>query len=273
MTSFDTGMRRAAGGWDVALWDVRSGVTNWRLWAFFGWQDIRQRYRRSLLGPLWMALGLGVTIIGIGLLYAAILRTAPGEFIPFVASGLLAWQLIAGVLIESTALFQSGASIIKTTRIPYTSLVLRAFARNFIIFLHCIVPAAIAFAVYNKPVGINVVFAIPGLLLTSLNLLWMGLALGIVCARFRDVQQMIIYIIQVAVFLTPIIWMPTSLRPGSALIMWNPFFHLIEAIRGPVFGNTLPLASFAFLSGMLVVGVLLTLLALKQYRSKIIYWI
>ncbi len=257
----------------AGLWDITSGLRSWRLWAFLGLQDIRQRYRRSSFGPLWLALGLGVTIVGIGLLYAQILKVSPGNFIPFLALSLLIWNFISAVLNESTGLFQGAAGMMTSMRMPYTTLALRCIVRNLIVAAHCVVPAAIALVYYKYPVTPAALMAIPGLLLLVANLYWISIAIGLVCLRFRDVQQIIIYGLQLALFLTPIIWQPSQIRAGSAFLAANPLYHLIEVIRGPVFEHRIPATSFEFCLILLPLGGAATLLSFVRLRRQMVYWI
>jgi ABC-type polysaccharide/polyol phosphate export permease len=58
-----------------AFGDLRSGWHQRELWAPLGWQDIRQRYRRSVLGPVWISITMAVTAIALGILYAGLLAT------------------------------------------------------------------------------------------------------------------------------------------------------------------------------------------------------
>lgn len=257
----------------AGAWDLVAGFLSWRLWAFLGLQDIRQRYRRSAFGPLWLALGLGITIIGIGLLYAQILKVSAGNFIPFLAISLLIWNLITAVINESTALFQSGAGLMTSMRMPYSTFALRCIVRNLIVMIHCVVPAAIAFVYYKYPVTLTALAALPGFVLLLANLYWISLAVGLLCLRYRDVAQIVIYAMQLAVFLTPIIWQPTSIKSGSSLLAVNPLYHLVQLVRGPVFNHVVSLDSFEFCSVMLVVGGGATVVAFMRARRYMVYWI
>ena len=257
----------------MAAWDFAQGLLNWRLWAYLGVQDIRQRYRRSSFGPLWLALGLGVTILGIGILYSQILKTAPGNFIPFIAISLLCWNFIASTINESAFLFNSGVGLILSSRVPYTSFVLRGLVRNLVVAAHCAVPVVIAFVFYGYPLHWVGLIAIPGLLLMLLNMYWISLCLGIICLRYRDVGQIVIYLTQLALFVTPIIWMPTQIRPGSPYIVFNPLNHLLNLIRGPIFYGVVPEQSIVFCLGMLVVGGALTFGVMVRFRRNLAFWI
>lgn len=59
---------------NAALQDLRDGISRWQLWGLLGWQDILQRYRRSVLGPFWITASMGVLVTALGLLYANLFR-------------------------------------------------------------------------------------------------------------------------------------------------------------------------------------------------------
>lgn len=259
-----------------ARWDVISGFVNWRLWAFLGLQDIRQRYRRSSFGPLWLMLGLGVTVLGIGILYSAILKTAPGNYVPFLAISLLLWNFFLPVVLESTGLFQSAAGTLRSIQIPYSSFVLRCITRNLIVAAHCVIVVVAAFVYYRYPVHLVALLAIPGLILLIANLYWISLSLSLICARYRDVGQIVQYTMSLALFLTPVIWIPskqTQNVSASIFTTLNPLYHLLQIVRSPIFDGRTAGDSFVFCLVMLVLGLSATYFAFRRFRPLVIYWI
>lgn len=257
----------------IVTWDLVRGILDWRLWAFLGLQDIRQRYRRSALGPLWLALGLGATILGIGILYTQILKTTSGSYIPFLAIGLLVWNYMASTVAESTVLFQGVGHVISSVRVPYTSFVLRAIVRNLIVAAHSAIVVVIAFAWMRFPVDTTAILALPGLLLVSLNLYWIGLLIGIISARFRDMAQIFNYAVAIGFFLTPVIWAPTAIRPGSPYLYLNPFAQMLELVRGPIYDHRIPIYAFTYCSALFLVGISVTMLVFVKSRRFVVHWI
>ena len=57
---------------DLFMRDLYYGIHAWRLWITLGWNDIALRYRRSVLGPLWMTLSMGILVISLGFIYSQI---------------------------------------------------------------------------------------------------------------------------------------------------------------------------------------------------------
>ena len=257
----------------VGLWDFVAGLKSWRLWAFLGLQDIRQRYRRSAFGPLWLAAGLGVVILGIGILYSQILKTPASQYIPFLAISLLVWNTLSVILTESTGLFQGGSGMITTMKVPYTTFVLRCIVRNLIVAAHCTVPVIIAFIFYHYPVTLMTLWALPGLLIFLANTYWISLLIAIVCLRFRDVAQIVIYAVQIMLFISPILWLPTQVSPHNPAIVFNPIYHLIAVIRVPIYQGLLPTSSWVFDILMLVVGSIVTAVTFVLNRRKLVYWL
>ena len=84
----------------LALADIVDGARNYPVWWILAWQDIRQRYRRSVLGPFWITLTMMATIAGMGPLYAALLKIDARDFIPYLALGLIAWGLVSSIILE-----------------------------------------------------------------------------------------------------------------------------------------------------------------------------
>lgn len=253
--------------------DIVDGFKDWRLWWFLGYQDIKQRYARSMLGPLWMVLGLGITIIGVGFLYGQIFKSNSGNFLPFLAISLAVWSFVSAAISDGMTIFQAQAALLKSISVPYTTIILRNIVKNAIVFLHYLVAVVITFAATGYTVDYHLIFAVPGFVLICANLYWITLLIGMVCARFRDVAQIGLYALQMIMFMTPIVWQPNQVRPGSPFIIYNPMYHLIEVFRAPIFEHRIPVESFAVSIAMFIVGTAVTLLAFNKFKRYINFWI
>src|SRR3712207_9508253 len=69
-------------------------------------------------------------------------------------------------------------------------------------------------------------------LFRSLNAFAVGLFLGMICARFRDIQQIVASAMQFFFFLSPVIWKPALLGELAVWLPLNPFYALMETVRG-----------------------------------------
>lgn len=257
------------------LSDVAAAMRRLSLGCLLGGQDIRQRYRRSALGPFWLTLSMGVMIGTMGVVFGRIFKSPLDEFFPYLSIGLIIWSYISSVVNEGCLAFTSADSIIKQLPIPLFVHVIRVIWRATIILFHNILILPVVLLVSGRPITLSVFLAIPGLALIILNLAWISLLLATICARYRDLPQIVNSIQQVAFYVTPIMWMPRLLegRAEFYLISINPVYHLIEVVRSPLLGNLPTATSWVFLSLIAIVGWGVTLVFYGCYRARIAYWI
>ena len=240
-----------------------------------GWQDVKQRYRRSKVGPFWLTISMGVTVATIGIVFGSIFGSPMQEYLPFLACGLILWGFISATLTDGCNGFISADAVIKQLPIPLAIHVLRVMWRNIIMLAHNIVILPIVFLVFLKPIDWSIVLVIPGLALLFVNLAWVSLVLAIVCARYRDIPQIVASVLQVCFYLTPIMWMPSQMKhPIAAKFMeLNPIFHLLEIVRAPILGTPPTLTNWIVALLLAVVGWVATLAFYGRYKHRVAYWL
>ena len=101
------------------------------------------------------------------------------------------------------------------------------------------------------------------------------LILAVICARYRDMTQIVQNAMQVLFYLTPIIWSVALLpdRVGVAWLQINPFYHLINVVRAPLLGHEVTLINWAVVIGLAVVGGALAIPFFGKYRKRVPYWL
>lgn len=262
-------------GVSVAVADVHRALLKASLAGTLGWQDVKQRYRRSRLGPFWLTISMAVLIITIGLVFGTIFNTPMREFLPFLALGIILWTYLSSVINEGCTEFVNAEGVIKQLPLPWFLHSMRVIWRNLIVLGHNFVIVPILFLVFLKPVGWVALLAIPGLAIATLNLAWLGLLVGIVCTRYRDLAQIVASVLQIAFYVTPIIWMPSLLsgRTSMLFLNTNPFYHLIELVRAPLLGAPATSLNWLVCVLMAVVGWSLTLYMFGRYRDRMSYWL
>jgi lipopolysaccharide transport system permease protein len=257
----------------MALNDIVSGASLWRLWGQLGWNDILQRYRRSLLGPFWLTVSMAIMVIALGVLYAELFKVPVGKLMPYMSVGLLVWTLISSFLTEAGTLFTGSESYIKQIRLPYSVYVYRSCWSKLIIFAH---NAIIYFGVllyFEIWPGTIALLALPGLLLVALNGALMSLCIGLVSARFRDIPQVIGSFVQIAFFVTPIFWTPDLLKGRSFALDFNPFYHLLEIVRGPMLGTVPSSENYLAVALITLVNAVVAGTLFTRFRARISYWV
>lgn len=259
----------------LARQDFLDGFIKWRIWLMLAYQDIKLRYRRSLLGPFWITLSMAITVYTMGFLYSQILNVGMERYYPFLVAGMLAWSLISSLIIDYTDCLVFSDVFIKEIKLPYHLYIHRIAARNLIIFLHnilVIVPVLVIFHSVSK-VNTYTLLIIPGLMIIYLNALIFGLILAMIGARYRDVSQIIKSLMQVAFFITPVIWLPDLLKNKTYFIDYNPFYAYVDLIRSPLLGTTPSLTSCYVIAIVSLIGMVLSSILFTRFRARIVYWL
>jgi lipopolysaccharide transport system permease protein len=255
--------------------DILAALQGYQLAGILGWQDIRQRYRRSSLGPFWLTISMGVLIAALGFIFGTIFGAPLKQFLPFLAIGLIIWTLITTSLNEGCTGFIAAEGMIKQMPLPLFTYIMRVLWTNLIIFAHNLIILPFVLLIFWLVPQATALLAIAGLVLLMLNLSWLALIFGIICTRYRDVPQIISNLLQVSFYLTPIIWMPEMMpkRAGLLLLNANPFFHLIEVIRAPLLGGVPSVLNWQVCILLAIFGWIFTILFYGRFRSRIAYWL
>lgn len=256
--------------------DISASVANFRLAALLGWQDVAQRYRRSSIGAFWLTINMGVLIGALGLVFGTIFNSPMSEFLPFICVGLIMWGYFSNLVNDGCGSFISNSDTMLQLPIPFFTYILRTWWRNTIILAHNMVIFPIVLLIFGKFVNFNALLVIPGFVLVSLNLLWIMIVLAVLCTRYRDLTQIVQNIMQVGMYVTPIMWMANHLPGGTRsrlMLELNPFYHLISVVREPLLGGTATQLNWMVMIGMAIIGWTIALLFLNRYRSRITYWL
>jgi lipopolysaccharide transport system permease protein len=256
-----------------AMADLVTGFTSWRLAWALARLDLRNRYRGSVIGPFWVTLSTAIMVLGLGLLYSQLLKQDLTLYLPHLAVSLIVWNTMAALVPDATTCFSSAEGVIRQLPLPLTTHVLRSVFRNALSAAHSLPLIVVVFAAMGHMPGWEAFMIIPGLVLLGVNAFAACIFLGMVCARFRDIGQIVTNIMQLAFFMTPVIWKVELLGPKAALLFLNPFYPILETIRGPlVEGGTSP--------AIWIAAVLYTLLHCSialaffiRFRSRVAFWV
>ena len=160
----------------LAALDLAQGARARYLWGRLGWQDIRRLYRRSVLGPFWLTISMGLLVAALGTLYGALWKVELAHYAPFLALGFVVWTLISGVITDGCNAFINAEGIIKHVGLPFSVHVYRLLWRNLLVLCHNAVVFVIVAAIFGVWPGWAGLLAVPGLALLLLNGIWAGLA-------------------------------------------------------------------------------------------------
>ncbi|MGK2881871.1 MAG: galactan export ABC transporter permease subunit Wzm/RfbD [Mycobacterium sp.] len=258
--------------------DLADGFGRRELWLQLGWQDIKQRYRRSVLGPFWITIATGTTAVAMGSLYSALFGLDLAEHLPYVTLGLIIWNVINASIIEGAEVFIANEGLIKQLPTPLSVHVYRLVWRQMILFGHNIVIYIVIAMIFPKPWRWTDLSFIPALGLIMVNCVWVSLCFGILATRYRDISPLLFSLVQLLFFMTPIVWSHKLLEQEGAagwgrLVELNPLLHYIDIVRAPLLAEPQGLNHWIVVLVLTVLGWTAALLALRQCRARVPYWV
>lgn len=254
--------------------DLFRSVRDTRIWLTLGLHDIVARYRGSILGPFWITLTTAVFVLGIGFLYAELMKVSVDRYLPWMATGLVVWGLISQTALEGADAFISVGNVMRQTSLPAPIFVWRVVWRNLLNFAHQL-PVLVVMAIkFQYGAAINLPEAALGLALILLNVSWFSLVCGALCARYRDLKQILASVIQLLFFLSPVMWIPNDMRGmSSKLIIFNPVAYMLDVLRGPLLGQGMNPTSAIVLVVGAVLGWGFTMLFYAKVRRRLVHYV
>lgn len=254
--------------------DLLGGMSRSWIWTRLAYQDIKERYRGSVLGPFWVTLTNLIMIGAMGAIYSELFHLKMATYVPFITAGLLTWQFISGMINEGCATFTGAHDVIQQVPMPFSVQAYRVVYRNLIVLAHNAVIVPLVLVIFRVPVDWHVLGVFPGLALLSVNGLWMTVFFGAISTRFRDIPPIIANVVQVLFFVTPIFWPLEAVTShlGRYLAL-NPFFAWIDVIRAPLLGSVPQPTSWPILLGCVAIGCTASFLFFVRFRERIAYWL
>jgi lipopolysaccharide transport system permease protein len=212
------------------LWSYRE------LFFFLAWRDITIRYRQTVLGAAWAVLQPLITMVVFTFLFGAVVKIDRGG-IPapiFYFSALLPWMYFAATITSAGNSLVSNGDLIKKVYFP--RLILPGSG--------ALVPLAdlaigsvvlVLMMTYYGVLSWRLLLWIPLTALLFLFSFGIGAILSAVNVKYRDVKHAIPFLVQIWMFLTPVIY-PTKAIPHQFrwVLSINPVSGIIEAFRATV---------------------------------------
>jgi lipopolysaccharide transport system permease protein len=257
----------------TAFSDLRASLSSWRLWTLLGWIEIRQRYARSRLGPFWLTVSTSVMVATIGVVYSTLFGMNMHEYLPFLAIGLVMWMTFSQITTEGSVAYINGSTYIRQIATPKLIFILQVVWRNVVILGHNFIIVVALLLLFGCKNWLAVPLFIPGLVVFLLNATWIAMLLGLLSARFRDLPQIISALLQVAFYVTPILYRPNALTRFSWIVTYNPLAYLMEIVRAPLVGIVPGSTDWLVTLVMAAIGWLVALYATGRYAKRIPYWV
>ncbi len=255
------------------LLELKKALISHEQWLYMGLQDIRLRYRRSMIGPWWVTISTGVMVMMLGFLWSHIFGSDIKTYLPFFAIGFVVWNWMSSQILDASGGFFQFQGMIKQIRLPFPIFTLRLNVRQCIILMHNSIIIAAVLLLVGKGFSLVSLLAIPNLILIQLNLTLLSIVITIFCTRYQDMTQVVNVGTQIIFFFTPILWQVETLKNRVYLAELNPIYHWIEMIRAPLLGQLPTMNDYTWSIASLILLSGLAAYYLGRYRSRIAYWL
>jgi len=220
------------------LWKYRELI------YFLTWRDIKVRYKQAVLGVAWSVLQPVLTTAITTLVFGVLLKVkSDGLPYPvFALSALLPWHLFQLSLQKSSVSLVGNSNLITKVYFPRVIIPFSSVLAALVDFAISLVMLFISMAIYRIPLSWNVFWILPLTLLTVLAALAVGLWLSALNVQYRDVQQMVPFLIQIWMYATPIVYPITTIPEGTLRYIYslNPMVGVVQGFRWALFGGSPP---------------------------------
>ena len=202
-------------------------------------------YRQTILGPVWVFLEPLIATYVYFLIFTGIMKVPTGNIPPliFFLSGIVIWTYFSDTVTGISYTFYQNASIFGKVYFPRIvvpiSIAVSKISRLGIQLI-MLVAMYIFFVVKGVPLRPTIfILLTPVLILfTAIYSIGVGLILAAMAARYRDVQNLMMFVIRLLMFATPVFY-PFSLvnEKYRLLIGLNPLTEILEAFRYALFNS------------------------------------
>ena len=219
---------------------------------------------------------MGVTIASIGIVFGMIFGTPMQIFLPYLASGIVIWGLLSGIINDGAIAFIAAEGMIKQIPLPNLAHLIRVVWRNILTAGHNIAIFPVVLLAVGASTSWTILLFPIGALVAVLSVSGLALILAVFSTRFRDVPAIVNSVVTVGFYVTPVIWMADSLSDNDlahVLLGFNPFYHLLQISRLPLLGQMPTLENWAL--ALLSAGIfwLIGILIFRKFDKRIAYWV
>lgn len=252
----------------------------WRL-RYFWWSlvriDLRNRYRRSVLGLGWSLLHPIFMTIVLCTAFSSLFHIDYRTFAPYLLAGLAFWNFLVSTAAQGCHCFIQGECYMRQQAAPLAIYALRPVLGTAIHGLAALAVVLVFTWVIN---GFSNPAALASLV-PSLGLIFLlGWSLALCCGMmnviFPDTQHLIEVFFQMLFYLTPVLYPAKTLieRNMGWIVTWNPLAAFLHLLRAPILDGEFPtLGTYAVALGTVAALVAIVVMALVRFERRLIFYL
>ena len=235
---------------------------------------IKLKYRRTILGDIWLVLLSLITVSLISIIWSQIFKISFLITFKKLFIGMSTFALLTAYINGScNILYENYKNDILSLAIPLP----RIFMQHFIkVFSEYLIMFPIFFFLYLitlKNFNLNFFLFIPGLFLVLMNCFFLMLILALICSRFRDISLLIKSLMASAMLFTPILWDKEMLGIYEVYVYLNPLTSFVEVIRDPFLEKNLSIVPYLILITILILNYFICSYLYNRKYKILTFWL
>jgi ABC-type polysaccharide/polyol phosphate export permease len=256
-----------------AFADIREGIRLSPLWWRLGVDQTIAKYRRTILGPFWLASSTIATGFALSVVFGAIFGGDWRSNFTYIFSGVLTFGLSGAMITEGVGTFLGASHNMQVRNLPLSFHSFLAYDKALINFAHQVVAfwfLTICFRLFPVPHW-ELIFTLPLVLAVGF---FLSFPLGFISTRYRDVGNFIGFILTAMFMLTPVFWRRSQIPAKLQwIVTYNPLAHMMEVLRQPFLGHPAPMGDLIAVFILLGGAVVLAIFSLAFFRRRVVFWL
>jgi ABC-type polysaccharide/polyol phosphate export permease len=257
------------GKYSKSLWSRRTFISE------YSKSELREQHFDSVFGQLWLVLN-PLLLSGVYFILIVIIggSTDSARYVHLTAS-LFLFYLVANSLTGGVKSITAGQRLILNTAFPRIMLPLSAVIIAIFKFLPTLIVFFVVKAIIGSPFSLEMLWAIPVLLITVFLALGLSITISCINVYFRDIANFLPYLTRTLLYLSPILYEASDLNPNlKVLEIVNPLFPILDSwSRALVHGEAPQISSLlqglAWATGIFFIGTYFFLSREREFAVRL----
>lgn len=254
------------------IWDLRFFC------AELARHDLKDRYRRSVLGLAWSLIKPASMTLILTVIFTHVFDATVLDYAPFLFVGIITWQFFTESMVQGCNAFRLGNTYLRLRPVPIAIFPLRVILSAGLHALIGLAAAIIAIACirgFEQPLALLAL--VPAFCILAVTAWSLACICGVLHALYADTQQIVEIGLQGLFYATPVLYSTDSLRSAGWLhwvVEFNPFAAMIEMVRRPLLMSEIPDAHVYMVALIfMTASATAACLTLRRAENRIMLWL
>jgi ABC-type polysaccharide/polyol phosphate export permease len=257
----------------VAAQDLTGSILRLPLAFALALDDVYAKYRRTVLGPLWIVIGQAATVAGFVVVFSGLFQMDPRVYALYLAAGFPVWALLSSYLSDMPLTFINARGMMESYELPWLMHIWRRSIGYVLVFAHQLVTLFAVMAMMGVAPRPEMLLIVPALAVLMLAGSGLGLLLALFGARYRDLQPAMVVVSSFLFLFSPVVWRAEQLQVNEWAVQFNPVYYFLKLLRDPLMGQAPSPELWLGTSVAALVIFAIGFLAFYVCRRRLYHWL